>query len=145
MTWEIGILVGLLVIMVALFLTEKLPVDLTAFLGLAVLTVAQSRWKPRAGAHSGHHDCLGWAERIRDQRRRGGSDARSGELGSPGGDITRTASHVPRLRIDRGGHDDTRGHAAQPAYLEATNVRLSRTYLHKLSIGTRVSLLTYTL
>ena len=37
MTLEIGILFALLAAMVALFLTEKLPVDLTAFLGLSVL------------------------------------------------------------------------------------------------------------
>lgn len=37
MTWEIGVLFVLLVIMVYLFLTEKLPVDLTAFCGLVIL------------------------------------------------------------------------------------------------------------
>ncbi|MDH3402367.1 MAG: SLC13 family permease [Acidobacteriota bacterium] len=37
MTLEIGFLFALLVAMVYLFLTEKLPVDLTAFLGLVVL------------------------------------------------------------------------------------------------------------
>ncbi len=40
MTLEIGFLFALLAIMVTLFLTEKLPVDLTAFLGLSVLIVA---------------------------------------------------------------------------------------------------------
>ena len=39
MTWEIGFLILLLVVMAYLFLTAKLPVDLTAFLGLAVLIV----------------------------------------------------------------------------------------------------------
>lgn len=37
MTFEIGFLFALLTVMVVLFLTEKLPVDLTAFLGLAIL------------------------------------------------------------------------------------------------------------
>ena len=37
MTFEIGFLFALLGVMVFLFLTEKLPVDLTAFLGLLVL------------------------------------------------------------------------------------------------------------
>ena len=37
MTWEIGLLLLLLVVMSYLFLTAKLPVDLTAFLGLVVL------------------------------------------------------------------------------------------------------------
>ncbi len=37
MTWEIAFLILLLVAMAYLFLTAKLPVDLTAFLGLAVL------------------------------------------------------------------------------------------------------------
>ena len=37
MTWQIAFLVLLLVVMAYLFLTAKLPVDLTAFLGLAVL------------------------------------------------------------------------------------------------------------
>jgi len=37
MTLEIGILFALLVVMVFLFLTEKLPVDLTAFSGLVIL------------------------------------------------------------------------------------------------------------
>ncbi|MDX1643674.1 MAG: SLC13 family permease [Thermoanaerobaculia bacterium] len=37
MTFEIGFLFALLVAMVFLFLTEKLPVDLTAFLGLVIL------------------------------------------------------------------------------------------------------------
>ena len=37
MTFEIGFLFALLGVMVFLFLTEKLPVDLTAFLGLIVL------------------------------------------------------------------------------------------------------------
>ena len=37
MTWEIGFLLLLLVVMSYLFLTAKLPVDLTAFLGLVVL------------------------------------------------------------------------------------------------------------
>lgn len=37
MTFEIGFLFALLGVMVFLFLTEKLPVDLTAFLGLVVL------------------------------------------------------------------------------------------------------------
>lgn len=37
MTWQIGFLILLLVAMAYLFLTAKLPVDLTAFLGLAVL------------------------------------------------------------------------------------------------------------
>jgi di/tricarboxylate transporter len=40
MTLEIGFLFALLVVMVALFLTEKLPVDLTAFAGLVVLVFA---------------------------------------------------------------------------------------------------------
>ena len=38
MTPEIGFLFVLLAVMAYLFLTEKLPVDLTAFLGLVVLT-----------------------------------------------------------------------------------------------------------
>lgn len=37
MTWQIAFLILLLVVMAYLFLTAKLPVDLTAFLGLAVL------------------------------------------------------------------------------------------------------------
>lgn len=37
MTFEIGFLFALLAVMVYLFLTEKLPVDLTAFLGLTIL------------------------------------------------------------------------------------------------------------
>ncbi|MDH3254480.1 MAG: SLC13 family permease [Acidobacteriota bacterium] len=37
MTFEIGFLFALLAVMVYLFLTEKLPVDLTAFLGLMIL------------------------------------------------------------------------------------------------------------
>ena len=37
MTWEIGFLILLLVVMAYLFLTAKLPVDLTAFLGLGAL------------------------------------------------------------------------------------------------------------
>ena len=37
MTWQIALLILLLVAMAYLFLTAKLPVDLTAFLGLAVL------------------------------------------------------------------------------------------------------------
>ena len=37
MTWQIGLLILLLVVMSYLFLTAKLPVDLTAFLGLVVL------------------------------------------------------------------------------------------------------------
>ncbi len=37
MTWEIAFLILLLVVMAYLFLTAKLPVDLTAFLGLTVL------------------------------------------------------------------------------------------------------------
>ena len=37
MTLEIGILFALLVVMVVLFLTEKLPIDLTAFAGLVIL------------------------------------------------------------------------------------------------------------
>lgn len=40
MTLDIGILFALLAVMVTLFLTEKLPVDLTAFLGLIVLIFA---------------------------------------------------------------------------------------------------------
>ncbi len=40
MTLQIGILFALLVVMVYLFLTERLPVDLTAFLGLVVLIFA---------------------------------------------------------------------------------------------------------
>ena len=40
MTPEIGFLFLLLAVMAYLFLTEKLPVDLTAFLGLVVLTLA---------------------------------------------------------------------------------------------------------
>ena len=39
MTWEIGLLFLLLTAMAYLFLTERLPVDLTAFLGLVVLTL----------------------------------------------------------------------------------------------------------
>ena len=39
MTFEIGFLFALLAVMVVLFLTEKLPVDLTAFLGLVVLAL----------------------------------------------------------------------------------------------------------
>jgi len=38
-TWEIGFLFALLAVMVVLFLTEKLPVDLTAFIGLSLLVV----------------------------------------------------------------------------------------------------------
>jgi di/tricarboxylate transporter len=40
MTFEIGFLFAVLLVMVYLFLTEKLPVDLTAFLGLVVLMFA---------------------------------------------------------------------------------------------------------
>jgi di/tricarboxylate transporter len=40
MTLEIGLLFALLLVMVTLFLTEKLPVDLTAFCGLVVLVFA---------------------------------------------------------------------------------------------------------
>lgn len=40
MTIEIGILFAILAVMVYLFLTEKLPVDLTAFLGLVTLLMA---------------------------------------------------------------------------------------------------------
>ncbi|MBW2528335.1 MAG: SLC13 family permease [Deltaproteobacteria bacterium] len=40
MTLEIGILFGLLAVMVFFFLTERLPVDLTAFAGLVVLIFA---------------------------------------------------------------------------------------------------------
>lgn len=40
MTLEIGFLFALLAVMVTLFLTEKLPVDLTAFAGLVVLVFA---------------------------------------------------------------------------------------------------------
>ncbi len=40
MTFEIGFLFALLAVMVWLFLTEKLPVDLTAFLGLTILILA---------------------------------------------------------------------------------------------------------
>ena len=40
MTFEIGFLFAVLAAMVYLFLTEKLPVDLTAFLGLVVLVFA---------------------------------------------------------------------------------------------------------
>lgn len=39
MTFEIGFLFALLAVMVYLFLTEKLPVDLTAFLGLSILII----------------------------------------------------------------------------------------------------------
>ncbi|MCY4649281.1 MAG: SLC13 family permease [bacterium] len=39
MTWQIAFLILLLVVMAYLFLTAKLPVDLTAFLGLSVLIV----------------------------------------------------------------------------------------------------------
>ncbi len=39
MTIEIALLLGVLATMVALFLTEKIPVDLTAFLGLSLLTL----------------------------------------------------------------------------------------------------------
>ena len=39
MTFEIGFLFALIALMVYLFLTEKLPVDLTAFLGLATLII----------------------------------------------------------------------------------------------------------
>lgn len=41
MTIEIGILFAILIAMVYLFLTEKLPVDLTAFLGLVTLVLAR--------------------------------------------------------------------------------------------------------
>ena len=44
MTIEIGVLLSILSVMVILFLTEKIPIDLTAFLGLAVLV------------HLGHRD-----------------------------------------------------------------------------------------
>jgi len=37
MTLEIGLLIALIVGMIYLFLTEKIPIDLTAFLGLAIL------------------------------------------------------------------------------------------------------------
>ena len=37
MTWEIGFLFALIVGMVYLFLTEKIPVELTAFLGLVIM------------------------------------------------------------------------------------------------------------
>ena len=37
MTFEIGFLFALIALMLYLFLTEKLPVDLTAFLGLSIL------------------------------------------------------------------------------------------------------------
>ncbi|HSR50021.1 MAG TPA: SLC13 family permease [Acidobacteriota bacterium] len=37
MSWEIGVLLGLLAVMAILFVSEKLPVDLTAMLGLVVL------------------------------------------------------------------------------------------------------------
>ena len=40
MTFEIGFLLAVLAAMVYLFLTEKLPVDLTAFLGLVILIFA---------------------------------------------------------------------------------------------------------
>lgn len=40
MTLEIGFLLAVLAVMVVLFLTEKLPVELTAFAGLAVLALA---------------------------------------------------------------------------------------------------------
>ena len=40
MTFQIGFLFAVLAVMVYLFLTEKLPVDLTAFLGLIVLIFA---------------------------------------------------------------------------------------------------------
>ena len=40
MTLEIGFLFLILAVMVYLFLTEKLPVDLTAFLGLVTLLMA---------------------------------------------------------------------------------------------------------
>ena len=39
MTFEIGFLFAIILVMVYLFLTEKLPIDLTAFLGLVVLTL----------------------------------------------------------------------------------------------------------
>jgi di/tricarboxylate transporter len=39
MTFEIGFLFALIAVMVYLFLTEKLPVDLTAFLGLSILII----------------------------------------------------------------------------------------------------------
>ncbi|MCZ6766821.1 MAG: SLC13 family permease, partial [bacterium] len=39
MTFEIGFLLAIILVMVYLFLTEKLPIDLTAFLGLVVLTL----------------------------------------------------------------------------------------------------------
>ena len=40
MTVEIGILYAVLAAMAVLFFTEKLPIDLTAFLGLAFITLA---------------------------------------------------------------------------------------------------------
>jgi di/tricarboxylate transporter len=40
MTPEIGMLLAVLVAMVYLFLTERLPIDLTAFLGLVFLLFA---------------------------------------------------------------------------------------------------------
>ena len=40
MSLEIGLLFAVLVAMVYLFLTEKLPIDLTAFLGLVFLLLA---------------------------------------------------------------------------------------------------------
>jgi len=39
MTWEIGFLFAVLVVMVWLFLTERLPIDLTAFSGLVILVM----------------------------------------------------------------------------------------------------------
>ena len=39
MTFEIGFLFAIILVMAYLFLTEKLPIDLTAFLGLVVLTL----------------------------------------------------------------------------------------------------------
>jgi di/tricarboxylate transporter len=41
MTFQIGFLFALLAVMVYLFLTEKLPVDLTAFLGLLILVFSR--------------------------------------------------------------------------------------------------------
>ena len=39
MTLEIGILFGILLVMAFFFFTEKLPVDLTAFMGLAAMVL----------------------------------------------------------------------------------------------------------
>ena len=51
MTWDIGFVLLVLVAMVYLFMTEKLPVELTAFIGLLVLVF--TGYVPVEGAFEG--------------------------------------------------------------------------------------------